>query len=118
MGSHAEPSAHVEAYKGCELNPCAVEWVSAEMSKELATDLLSQCCLDQVETGNAGEQQLLDPSPALADSAAQAGTMKEMFERVVQQLAATRGVAQEFHPKKKGWFGSSREKTSKTGSTQ
>ena len=89
MGSHAEPSAHVEAYKGCELNPCAVKWVSAEMSKELATDLLSQCCLDQVETGNAGEQQLLDPSPALADSAAQAGTMKEMFARVVQQLAAT-----------------------------
>ena len=44
-------------------------------------------------------QQLLDPAPALADSAAQAGTMKEMFARVVQQLAATQEVAQELHPK-------------------
>ena len=118
LGSRAEPSAHVEADEGRELNPCAVEWVSAEVSKELATDLYSQCCLDQLEAGNAGAQQLLDPAPALADSAAQAGTMKEMLKRVVQQLAATRGVAQELHPKKKGWFGSSRKKNSKTGSTQ
>ena len=41
-----------------------------------------------------------------------------MFARVVQQLAATRGVAQELHPEKKGWFGSSRKKKSKKGSTQ
>ena len=118
LGSRAEPSAHVETDKGRELNPCAVEWVSEEVSKELATDLLSQSCFDQVETGNAGEQQLLNPSPALADSAAQAGTMKEMFERAVQQLAATRGIVQELHPKKKGWSGSSRKKKSRAGSTQ
>ena len=56
LGSRAEPSAHVETDKGRELNPCAVEWVSEEVSKELATDLVSQSCFDQVETGNAGEQ--------------------------------------------------------------
>ena len=77
LRSRAEPNAHVEAEKGRELNPCAVEWVSAEVSKELATDLFSQSCLDQVETGNAGAQQLLDSAPASADSAAQVGTMKE-----------------------------------------
>ena len=54
LGSRAEPSAHVETDKGRELNPCAVERVSAEVSKELATDLHSQCCLDQVEAGDAG----------------------------------------------------------------
>ena len=60
LGSRAESSVHVEADEGRELNPCAVavEWVSAEVSKELATDLLSQCFLDQVETGNAVEWHL------------------------------------------------------------
>ena len=38
LGSRAEPSAHVEADKGRELNLCAVEWVSAEVNKELATE--------------------------------------------------------------------------------
>ena len=58
LGSRAESSVHVEADEGRELGPCAVEWVSAEVSKELATDLLSQCFLDQVETGNAVEWHL------------------------------------------------------------
>ena len=68
--------------------------------------------------GNAGEQQLLDLAPASADSAVQVGTMKDMFTCVVQQLAATRGVAQEPHLKEKGWFGSSRKKKSRPGSTR
>ena len=79
------------------MNPCTAEWVSAELSKELATVLHSQCYLDQAETGGAGMQQFLAPAPALADSAVQASAMQEVFSRVSRQMTAMQRV----HPKMK-----------------